>query len=106
MTSRLMTQLFAVPALIVGAVITCALLVTLAFGWIASGQEESIESLITKISAGTGDKVIGVVLPPKEKELWQAALELAQRLQQPEKEIPPRRTHPADRAPRWRIQRG
>ena len=89
MTSRLMTQLFAVPALIVGAVITCALLVTLAFGWIATGQEESIESLITRISAGTGDKVIGVVLPPKEKELWQAALELARRLQRPEKEISP-----------------
>lgn len=89
MTSRLMTQLFAVPALIVAAVITCALLVTLTFGWIATGQEESIESLITRISGGTGDKVIGVVLPPKEKELWQAALELARRLQRPEKEIPP-----------------
>ncbi|MCH7870592.1 MAG: HEAT repeat domain-containing protein [Planctomycetes bacterium] len=87
MTAGLMTRLFAVPALIVGVVITCALLVTLAFGWIAAGQEESIEDLITRVTSGTGDKAFGVLLLPKDKELWQAALELARRLKQPEKEI-------------------
>lgn len=86
MSGRLMTRLFAVPALIVTVVITCAVLVTLLFGWIGAGQQEDIPYLIDKLAAGTGEKVAGFMLLPRDKELWQAAQELANRLQSPEKE--------------------
>jgi hypothetical protein len=87
MTAGLMTRLFAVPAIIVAVVITCAMVVTLAFGWIAESQERPIGKLIETLAAGSGEKVGGVMLLPREKEMWQAALELSRRLENPE-EIP------------------
>ncbi|MCG3129108.1 MAG: hypothetical protein CHACPFDD_04017 [Phycisphaerae bacterium] len=88
MTPALLSQLFVVPALIVIVVLTCAMLVTLMFGWIGFGQREDLTRLVDKLAAGTGEKVVGVLLLPKEKELWLAALELANRLQNADREIP------------------
>ncbi len=87
MTAGLMTRLFAVPAIIVAVVITCAVTVTLLFGWIVESQERPIGKLIETLASGSGEKVGGVMLLPREKEMWQAALELSRRLEKPD-EIP------------------
>lgn len=88
MTPRLMTQLFGVPALIVLIVISSAVVVTLAFGWIGLGQRQDINTLIDKLARGSGERVAGMLLLPRDKELWQAALEIANRLQKIDSEIP------------------
>lgn len=88
MSPALLSQLFVVPALIVIVVVSCAMLVTLMFGWVGFGQREDLSRLVDRLAAGTGEKVVGVLLLPKEKELWLAALELANRLQNADREIP------------------
>ncbi len=87
MTPGTMGRLFVVPLLIVGVVLTSAVLVTVLFGWIGTGPQEDLSLLIDKLAAGTGEAVAGVALLPREKELWLAAMEVARRLQNPE-EIP------------------
>lgn len=87
MTPRLMTQLFGVPALIVLIVVSSAVVVTLAFGWIGLGQRQDINGLIDKLAMGSGQRIAGMLLP-RDKELWQAALEIANRLRNIDSEIP------------------
>ncbi len=81
MTSKMLGRLFIVPALIVAMIVGSSVVVVLLFGWITTSREESIEKLVSRIEAGAGDKVIGVALLPRDKEVWQAAMELAERLQ-------------------------
>lgn len=80
MTPRLLARLFVVPLLIVVMIVGSSVLVVLLFGWISTSQQEPIERLVERIEAGSGDKVLGVALLPRDKEVWQAAMELARRL--------------------------
>lgn len=89
MTPALMARLFVVPAIIIAVVVGCAVFVTLMFGWTGVGQPDDIGYLIDKLAAGSGEKVAGMMLLPREKELWQAALELANRLAAPDAEFKP-----------------
>ncbi len=81
MTSRLMARLFIVPLLIVLMIVGSSVVVVLLFGWITTSREESVEKLLDRIEAGAGDKIMSVALLPRDKEVWQAAMELASRLQ-------------------------
>lgn len=81
MTPKLLARLFVVPLLIVIMIVGCSLTVWLLFGWISGSRTESLEKLVARIEAGTGEKVLDAALLPKDREVWQAAMELAQRLQ-------------------------
>ncbi len=81
-----MGRLFLVPLIIVGAIVGCAVVVVLLFGGLVSEPEHSIDQLITALERPAGDKTVGVMLP-RDKEVWQAAQELAGRLTKPEQEL-------------------
>jgi HEAT repeat protein len=81
MTPKLLARLFVVPLLIVVMIVGCSVAVVLLFGWISSSRQESIEKLVARIEAGAGDKIMSVAMLPKDREVWQAAMELAGRLQ-------------------------
>lgn len=81
-------RLFAVPLLIVVMIVGCSVVVILLFGWISESREMSIEQLVERIvqgasrfKAGEGEKVLRVAMLPEDKEVWQAAKELAERLE-------------------------
>ncbi len=82
----LLGQWFGVPMLIVGAIVGGAVLVVFLFGAPATDRERSIDSLLQTLEANSGKKSAGVLLP-KEKELWQTALELTQRLENKDAEL-------------------
>ncbi|MCH7701392.1 MAG: HEAT repeat domain-containing protein [Planctomycetes bacterium] len=86
MTPGLMGRLFLVPLLIVGTIIGCAVVVVLLFGGLVSEPEHSIDQLITALERPAGDKTVGVMLP-RDKEVWQAAQELAGRLTRADQEL-------------------
>ncbi len=79
-------QWFGVPLLIVGAIVCCAALVVVLFGGPASPPQRSLESLLQILEAGSGGGNTGS-LPLREKELWQAALELSLRLEETDGEL-------------------
>ncbi|MFQ5496211.1 MAG: HEAT repeat domain-containing protein, partial [Phycisphaerae bacterium] len=80
MTASLMGRFFAVPLLIIGTIVGGAVLVVVLFGGPVTSQERSVDELLRALEAGSGEKSFGVLLP-REKELWQTALELSVRLQ-------------------------
>jgi HEAT repeat protein len=80
----LLGRLFIVPLIIVVVIVLCAVVVVLSFGAIASSSEEPIDRVLAKLEASSGGRVADVALMPRDKELWQAAQELAARLSQPE----------------------
>lgn len=86
MTLSLMGKLFGVPLLIIGTIVGGAVLVVVLFGGPAAPQQRSIDSILQTLEAGSGEKSLGVLLP-REKELWQMALELAKRLEKKESEL-------------------
>ncbi len=86
MTLSLMGKLFGVPALIIGAIVASAVVVVLLFGGPASPGERSVESLLKALEASSWGYSKGVLLPGA-KEPWQAALELAVRLEKKEAEV-------------------
>ena len=79
-------QWFGIPLLMVGAIACCAALVVVLFGGPASPPQRSLESLLQILEAGSGGGDTGL-LPPREKELWQAALELSLRLEEKDGEL-------------------
>ena len=85
MTLRMMGRFFAVPFVIIGTIVGGAVMVVLLFGGPASPQRRSIDQLLQVLEAGSGEKSLGVLLP-REKELWQAALELSVRLEKKDRE--------------------
>ncbi len=85
----LMGRLFGVPLLIVVCIVSSVTLVVTAFGWIAMEQERSIEALLATLEGGGGQKNAFGMLAPRDKEYWQAAQELANRLKRPDDELPP-----------------
>jgi len=68
---------------------SCAIIVVLSFGAIASDREKPITQILSMLEAGTGEKTAGFILAPQDKEMWQAAQELALRLERIESEIAP-----------------
>ncbi len=80
MTFSLMGRLFAVPLLIIGTIVGGAVLVVLLFGAPAAPQARSVDSLLQALEASGGERSMGILLP-REKELWQTALELSVRLE-------------------------
>jgi HEAT repeat protein len=62
--------------------------VVLLFGGPAAPQQRSVDELLQALEASSGEKSAGVLLP-REKELWQMALELSERLRHKEKELAP-----------------
>ncbi|RME36799.1 MAG: hypothetical protein D6788_10845, partial [Planctomycetota bacterium] len=85
MTFSLLGRFFAVPLLIIAVIVGGAVTVVLLFGGPAAPQDRSIDELLHALETETGERSLGVLLP-KEKELWQAALELSVRLQKKESE--------------------
>lgn len=82
----LLGRLFVVPLIIVAVIISCAVVVVLAFGWIASSKQMPLATILTRLEGAAGEKTAGAMVP-KDKELWQAAQELAKRLENLETEI-------------------
>lgn len=76
MTVSLLGRFFAVPLLIIGGIVGGAVLVVLLFGGPAASPERSVAELLQVLEANSGKKSLGVLLP-REKELWQTALDLS-----------------------------
>ncbi len=89
----LIGRLFVVPAVLVAMMICLAIVVVL-FGGTAVGQRPTIEELLRTIETGSGRRTAGVMLLPAEREVWQAAQELANRLARKEKELAPEQFEP------------
>lgn len=79
LTLSLLGRFFGIPLLVISILVTGAVLVVFLFGGPATERTRSVESLLQTLEASSGEKSMGLLLP-REKELWQAALELAQRL--------------------------
>jgi HEAT repeat protein len=73
---------------IIGVIVSGAVVVVLLFGGPASPQRRGIEDLLQALEASGGERSAGVLLP-REKELWQTALELSLRLEKKEQELTP-----------------
>ncbi len=82
-------RLLVVPLIIVAVILACAMIVVLSFGAIASDKEKPLTQVLAMLEAGTGEKTAGLILAPQDKEMWQAAQELALRLESIESEITP-----------------
>lgn len=80
-------RLFVVPAIVVTALI-CLAIVVVMFGGSAVGQRQSIEELLKTLESGSGAHTAGVMLLPADREVWQAAQELATRLLKKGVELP------------------
>lgn len=80
MTFSLLGRFFAVPLLIIGSIVGGAILVVVLFGGPAAPQQNSIDRLLQVLEAGSGERSMGLLMP-REKELWQAGLELSVRLE-------------------------
>ncbi len=88
MTWSLMGRFFAVPFLIISVIVAGAILVVFLFGGPAAPDRRSIEDLLKGLEATSGQRSAGVLLP-REKELWQMALELSLRLEKKDSELTP-----------------
>ncbi|MBI1827606.1 MAG: hypothetical protein HYR83_14615 [Planctomycetes bacterium] len=83
-----MGKFFGVPLLIIGTIVGGAVVVVLLFGGPAAPDERSIADLLQALESNSGVRSAGVLLP-REKESWQAALELSERLRNKDKELTP-----------------
>lgn len=87
-----MGRFFGVPLLIIGTIVAGAVVVVLFFGGPAAPQQRSLESLLVTLESNSGERSAGVLLP-REKELWQTALELSERLEKKDTELTPDELH-------------
>lgn len=92
MTWSLMGRWFGTPLLIIGTIVGGAVVVVLLFGGPASTEQRSVESLLQTLESSGGERSAGVLLP-REKELWQTALELSERLARKETELTAEELH-------------
>jgi len=81
-----MGRFFAVPMLIIGVIVAGAILVVFLFGGPASPEHRSIAKILDELDTSSGERSAGVLLP-REKELWQMALELSLRLEKKDSEL-------------------
>lgn len=88
LSMSLVGRLFGVPMLIIGSIVGGAIVIVLLFGGTSAGPQRSIDELLQVLEANSGEKSLGVLLP-KEKQLWQTALELSKRLDKKELELTP-----------------
>lgn len=72
-------KLFGVPLIIIATIVGGAVLVVLLFGAPTMPERRSVDSLLQTLESNSGERSLGVLLP-REKELWQTALELCERL--------------------------
>ncbi|MCG3129337.1 MAG: hypothetical protein FLDDKLPJ_00064 [Phycisphaerae bacterium] len=82
MNLSLLARLFGVPLLIVVMILGSAVLVVLLFGSITTEQDRSVGELLAVMEREPVGKVFDLAMMPQDKEIWQAAKELAARLQQ------------------------
>jgi len=78
MTATLMGRLFIVPAIVVCVMLGVAVVVVM-FGTSSLERPQSINDLLDRLQADSGDKTMGLLFP-EARESWQAAQELARRL--------------------------
>ncbi len=78
-----------VPFIIVMVIVLCAVVVVLSFGAIASNRERPITEILEMLESSSGQRTARFALMPHDKEVWQAAQELALRLEQLDQEIAP-----------------
>ena len=76
----LLGRLFVMPLIIVCVVVFCVVVVILSFGAITNAKERPLTELLAKLEAPSPEGPAGPMMLPREKELWQAAQELALRL--------------------------
>jgi hypothetical protein len=88
MTLSLMGRFFGVPLLIISVIVGGAVAVVLLFGGPATERARPVSELLATLEASSGARSMGILLP-REKELWQAALELSQRLKHRDTELTP-----------------
>ena len=81
MTPRLMARLFVVPLLIVALFVFSSAAVVLLFGWISESERQTVDDLVARVETGVGNLILGMAMLPQDREVWQAASELAGRLQ-------------------------
>ncbi len=87
-SATLIGRLFVVPAIIVTVMICLAIVVVL-FGGTTVGQRPSIDDLLRTIESDAGKHTAGMMLFPADREVWQAAQELATRLTRKNQELTP-----------------
>ena len=85
MTFSLLGRFFLVPLIIISAIVGGAVCVVLLFGGPVTSEQRPIAELLQTLESTTGEKSFGILLP-REKELWQTALELSVRLKDKGKE--------------------
>ena len=86
MSWTLLGRFFGVPLLIIGTIVGGAVIVVLLFGGPAAPRQRSVNELLTALESNSGERSAGVLLP-REKELWQTALELGTRLEKRDTEL-------------------
>jgi HEAT repeat protein len=84
MTMPLLGRLFVVPLIIVSVIVGGAVVVVLLFGSLTSSKDVTVSELLTKLEGSQGHALIAEALLPKEKELWQTAMELSLRIRRNE----------------------
>jgi HEAT repeat protein len=89
MTGSTLLRLFAIPSVIVAAIVGSAVLVVVLFGAISTESQRSIDELVTVLETSRGERLVGGVLLPQDKEVWQAGPELVLRLGKKEAELTP-----------------
>lgn len=80
LTLPLIGKLFGVPLVIISVIVGGAIVVVLLFGAPSSTRKHDLNALLQALEASQGQKQMGMLLP-REKEHWQAGLELTRRLQ-------------------------
>lgn len=88
MSWSLLGRLFGVPLIIISTIVGGAIVVVLLFASLTSIDKRDIRDLLTALEQTTGERT-GVLLLPREKELWQMAWELTLRLEKKEQELTP-----------------
>jgi hypothetical protein len=83
MTLSLISRFFGVPLLIISVIVGGAILVVLLFGGPAAPDQRTIAQLLQSLETSSGERNMGLLLP-REKEVWQTALELSVRLENKE----------------------
>ena len=87
MSWSLLGRFFGVPLVIVAAIVGGAVTVVTLFGGPAAPKQQTVDQLLQALEASSGEKSAGILLP-REKELWQTALELSERLKNKSAELP------------------
>lgn len=82
----LLGRLFGVPLIIIGVIVGGAIIVVVLFGAQSAPEGRSIDAVLGALETSTGERSAAILLP-REKELWQAALELSLRLEKKDSEL-------------------